>query len=317
MPQAPSLPSPASGGGHRKKKNEKTIQPGGCVMATELHCVKIAPKGMGLNDFVAMQEGFFAAEGLDVELDWKTFRGTQSSWKNLQYFQRPQDRPYTQDKAEVIQGACVWGSICNASAGMGRFVADAYGVSPWAIFVRPASRIRQPRDLKDVPIAVGMRAGSHFNVPYRLEKFLPLENIKPVNVGGFGARLSALLDGEVEAASLLPPQIDMAEQLGLRAIIEDTFHTIWWVPDDMPADELTKYLKALNRAEIALQHDLPKYLPLWKMSVPAEFQDRNWDYAKFTRGERFVYEPIPQAEFDEVLLQVERWGLDQHLKERG
>ena len=71
-------------------------------MASELRRVKIAPKGMGLNDFVAMQEGFFAAVGLDVEFDWKTFRGTQSSWKDLQYFQRPQDRPYTEDKAEVI-----------------------------------------------------------------------------------------------------------------------------------------------------------------------------------------------------------------------
>ena len=44
-------------------------------MATSLKRVKVAPKGMGLNDFVAMQEGFFAAEGLDVEFDWKTFRG--------------------------------------------------------------------------------------------------------------------------------------------------------------------------------------------------------------------------------------------------
>ena len=34
-------------------------------MASQLHRVKIAPKGMGLNDFVAMQEGYFAAEGLD------------------------------------------------------------------------------------------------------------------------------------------------------------------------------------------------------------------------------------------------------------
>ena len=48
-------------------------------MAENLKRVKVAPKGMGLNDFVAMQEGFFAAEGLDVEFDWKTFRGTQSS----------------------------------------------------------------------------------------------------------------------------------------------------------------------------------------------------------------------------------------------
>ena len=78
-------------------------------MAEPLIRVKIAPKGMGLNDFVAQQEGFFAAEGLDVEFDWKTFRGTQSSWKNLDYFERPQDRPYTEDKQDVIQGACVWG----------------------------------------------------------------------------------------------------------------------------------------------------------------------------------------------------------------
>jgi hypothetical protein len=287
-------------------------------MARELHCVKIAPKGMGLNDFVAMQEGFFAAEGLDVELDWKTFRGTQSSWKDLDYFHRPQDRPYTDDKAQVIQGACVWGSICNASAGMGRFVADAYGVSPWAIFVRPDSRIRQPADLKDVPVSVGMRAGSHFNVPYRLEKYLPLENIKTVNTGGFGARLKALLDGEVEAASLLPPQIAMAEQLGLRRIIADTFHTLWWVPDGSPPDVVTGYLRALDRAEKGLGADLAKYLPLWKLAVPAEFETTHpWDFARFGRGERFVYEPIPRAEFDEVMDQVKRWGLDQYLKDKS
>jgi NitT/TauT family transport system substrate-binding protein len=286
-------------------------------MARELHRVKIAPKGMGLNDFVAMQEGFFAAEGLNVELDWKTFRGTQSSWKDLQYFHRPQDRPYTQDKAEVIQGACVWGSICNASAGMGRFVADAYGVSPWAIFVRPDSRIHQPRDLKDVPIAVGMRAGSHFNVPYRLEKFLALEHIKTVNTGGFGARLKALLDDEVEAASLLPPQIAMAEQLGLRKIIEDTFHTLWWVPDGSPPEVVTGYLRALDRAEKAMDAEPSKYLPLWKLAVPAEFETTHpWDFSRFGRGERFVYETIPRSEFDEVMDQVKRWGLDQYLKDR-
>ena len=50
-------------------------------MSITLRKVKVAPKGMGLNDFVAMQEGFFAAEGLDVEFDWATFRGTQSSWQ--------------------------------------------------------------------------------------------------------------------------------------------------------------------------------------------------------------------------------------------
>ena len=279
--------------------------------------VKVAPKGMGLNDFVAKEEGFFAAEGLDVEFDWQTFRGTQSSWKDLNYFARPQDKPYAAGDAEVIQGACVWGSICNASAGMGRFVADAYGVSPWAIFVRPQSAISKPEDLKDVPVAVGMRAGSHFNVPFRLEKYLPLANIKTVNVGGFGARLTALLNGEVEAASLLPPQIAMAEQLGLRKVMEDTFHTLWWVPSSAPAAIVKGYLNALQRAEEALDADLARYLPLWRLAVPAEFADRAWDFTRFGRGERFVYRPIPHGEFDEVFAQVERWGLDQFAKERS
>jgi len=287
-------------------------------MATPLKHVKIAPKGMGLNDFVAQQEGFFAAEGLDVEFDWKTFRGTQSSWKNFDYFQRPQDKPYTESKEDVIQGACVWGSICNAGAGMGRFVAEAYGVSPWAIFVRPDSKIRRPEDLKDVPVSVGMRAGSHFNVPYRLEKYLPLEHIKVVNTGGFGARLKALLDGEVEAASLLPPQIAMAEQLGLRKVIEDTFKTLWWVPASSAPQVVHGYIRALKRAEDALQANLEKYLPLWKLAVPPEFENVHpWNFRKFGRGERFIGEPIPREDFDIVFDQVHRWGLDDFVKERS
>ena len=281
--------------------------------------VRVAPKGMGLNDFVAEAEGFFAAEGIEVEWDMKTFRGTQSSWKGTDYLQRPQDKPFTEAKdASLIQCACVWGTISNAGAGMGRFVGDCYGVSPWAIFVRPESKIRRPEDLADVPVSVGLRAGSHFNVPFRLEKYLPLERIKTVNTGGFGARLKALLDGEVEAASLLPPQIDMARSLGLREIIADEFHTLWWVPETAPQEDVRAYLRGLDRAEKALQANLPKYLPLWEKAVPPDFKDvHKWDYSKFTRGERFVYQPLPKSEFDQTLEQVKRWDLDQHLKEKS
>src|SRR5258705_1903295 len=116
-----------------------------------------------------------------------------------------------------------------------------------------------------------MRAGSHFNVPYRLEKYLPLEHIKVVNTGGFGARLRALLDGEVQAASLLPPQIDMARQLGLRMVMEDVFHTLWWVPETADPADVRAYLRGLDRAEAALASDLEKFLQLWEKCVPPEF----------------------------------------------
>src|SRR5438105_1620555 len=206
----------------------------------------IAPTGMRLHEWIALEGGYFQAHAIEPIVRWDIVSGIMSSWQGKAYMQRPQDEPFvgTSEPVDVINH-CAWGSVCNAGAGLGKFVPDAYGVARWAIYVRPESAIRRPEDLGDVPIAVGMRAGSHFNVPYRLEKYLPLERIKTVNVGGFGARLSALLNGEVEATSLLDPQISMADELGLRKVIGNTFKTLWVVPTGADRDVMDAYFRAL------------------------------------------------------------------------
>jgi len=110
----------------------------------------------------------------------------------------------------------------------------------------------------------------------------------------------------------------MARQLGLRSVMEDEFHTLWWVPESAPMEDVRAYLRGLDRAEKVLSSDLGKYLPLWEKCIPPEFKDTHkWDYSKFTRGERFVYRPIPRSEFDQTLEQVKRWNLDQYLKEQS
>jgi hypothetical protein len=110
----------------------------------------------------------------------------------------------------------------------------------------------------------------------------------------------------------------MAEQLGLCQIIADTFKTLWWVPDNFAPEVVRGYLRALERAEQAMDADMARYLPLWKLAVPPEFDNYHpWDFTKFGRGERFYYRTLPRAEFDDTLAQVERWGLDQHLGERS
>src|ERR1051326_3696894 len=145
--------------------------------------LSIAPTGMRLHEWIALERGYFREAGIDAVVRWDILSGIMSSWKDRHYKERPQDLPFvgTSEPVDVINH-CAWGSVCNAGAGLGKFVPDAYGVARWAIYVRPASAIRRPEDLADVPIAVGMRAGSHFNVPYRLEAYMPLEQIKTVNV---------------------------------------------------------------------------------------------------------------------------------------
>lgn len=277
--------------------------------------LNIAPTGMRLHEWIALERGYFQAEGIEPLVRWDVVHGIQSSWKGIEYGNRPQDRPFVGEAEPVdVINHCAWGSVCNAGAGFGRFVPDAFGVARWAIYVRPDSKITRPEDLADVAIAVGMRAGSHFNVPYRLEPYLPLDRIKTVNVGGFGARLQALLDGEVEASSLLDPQISMADQLGLRRVIGNTFKTLWVVPPEQERGVLAAYFRVLQRADADLDRDPAACLPLWHYSIPVEFQNREWDFSRFDIGERFVYEALPRAEFDELLAQAQRWGLDDQMR---
>lgn len=286
------------------------------MTAPSLTPIRIAPTGMRLHEWIALERGYFQDAGFAPEIQWHTVTGQmqRTGWDT--YGTRPQDRPFVEGQ-QTITNACAWGSVCNAGAGMGKFISDAYGVARWAIYVRPDSRIRRPEDLANVPIAVGQRAGSHFNVPYRLEAHLPLDQIQTVNVGGFGARLTALLDGEVEATSLLDPQISMADELSLRPVIANTFKTLWWVDPRQDPAQLDAFFRVLQRADADLDRDLASCLPLWRYSVPPEYQDREWDYSRFDAGERFHYQTLPRAEYDEIVAQVERWGLDDHMEHKA
>ena len=231
--------------------------------------IRIFPTGMRLHEWIAFEEGYFRAEGLDPEVMWDV---------------------------------------------MGKFVPDAYGVARHAIYVRPDSRVRRPEDLRGVPIAVGLMAGSHYNVPYRLESYLPLTDIKIEPVGGFGRRLDALLRGEVEAASLLDPQIYMAEELGLRKILGGEFNTLWWVDESSERDVLRRYFAALARADAAIDRDLVRYLPLWMKCVPPEFADRPWRVEQWGPGERFVFARYPAEQLAEIMAAIKRWGMGREMQ---
>src|SRR4051812_43459896 len=107
--------------------------------------LQIAPTGMRLHEWIALERGYFNAAGIEPIVRWDILNGIMGSWKGKEYRQQPQDAPFlgSAESVDVINH-CAWGSVCNAGAGLGKLVPDAHGVARWAIYVRPDSHIRTP-----------------------------------------------------------------------------------------------------------------------------------------------------------------------------
>jgi hypothetical protein len=270
---------------------------------------------MRLHEWIALDENFYQAEGLEPELLSDVMHDVSSHGRDP-YFERPQDRPFRNEGMAVANSACEWGSVCNAGAGMGKFVPDLYGVARFALFAARDSRLSRLSDLAGVPIGVGLMAGSHFTALRTLEMVLPSDRIKIENVGGPGRRLQALLGGEVQVANLLDPEIAIAEIKGLRKLAEGEFRTLFWVSPSIPADTLGGYFRALRRADEALRANPQKYLHLWKRNLPPALVG-DFDWSKFGLGELLVFERYPETTFTETVAFARRWGLDQNMREEA
>ena len=134
----------------------------------------IAPH-MRLQEWVAEEKGYFAAEGLDYE-----FRDELISKEGKKHDLGDKVGAYqTFEKGRTsdISCACHWTVNVAATNGHGKLYRDAYSVSPAGIFVPPDSPIHTPADLAGVPISVGFQSGSHYSTIQALEQYLKPDQI--------------------------------------------------------------------------------------------------------------------------------------------
>ena len=276
--------------------------------------IKVVPHFMRLHEWIALEEGCYEAAGLEPELLPEVMHKV-SSHGGAPYFERPQDRPF-REAMEVANSACEWGSVCNAGAGMGKFVPDLHGVARFAVFARPDSGLTRLAQLRDVPVGVGIMAGSHFTTLRTLEGVLPREHIRIANVGGPGQRLRALRAGEIQVATLLDPEIPIAEEEGLVRLAGGEFRTLFWVSAGIPPDVLAAYFRALRIADETLRAQPQKYMPLWARNIPPGLEG-DYDYSRFGLGELLVFESYPLEIFEATIAFARRWGLDGNMREDG
>ena len=193
---------------------------------------------------VAVEQGFFADEGLNVEYHEDNPKGVEGRVEN--FSERWKESQLREGALEVYP-VCEWGAIERVQQlGKGKIIGLDTTARTGAIMVRKDSRITSLAELRNVPIAVTWHAGTFYAAIEVLEAAgVPFDEIKLVHAND---RLDALLSGETEAAALMEPLVSRAASAGARKIADLRWRGGIVAGDNVNDETANKLMRALNRA---------------------------------------------------------------------
>jgi ABC-type nitrate/sulfonate/bicarbonate transport system substrate-binding protein len=193
---------------------------------------------------VAVEQGFFAAEGLNVEHHEDNPKGAAG---RVEDFSRRWKESQLQKGALEVYPVCEWGAIERVQAlGGGKIIGLDTTVRTGALMVAKDSTIQSPADLRNVPIAVTWHAGTFYAAIEVLEAAgVPFDEIKLVHAND---RLEALLGGTTQAAALMEPLVSRAVAAGARKIADLRWRGGIVAGNDVDEETAAKLRRALNRA---------------------------------------------------------------------
>ena len=260
--------------------------------------LKILPHGR-LPEWVADEQGYFAAEGLEYSFLPEGDYGVRDGERDA----AGQVRTGAFETFGAGRGgadiscACHWATNAAAGQRTGRLVTAAYSVAPCAIVVPPESPVRGPGDLAGVPVGVGYHSGSHFTTVQALEAALAPEDVSLTFQGPPNERLDALLDRQVPAATLFGVPLYIAEAFGFRKVLDATFMIGFLVTGrDVSPDEVARYLAALRRAQMDIDLRPERFKHHHLRAVPEKYRQQV-DVRTFGTGERIVFLPYTREVF--------------------
>src|SRR5215213_6372878 len=193
---------------------------------------------------VAVEQGFFADEGLEVEYQEDNPKGVAG---RVQDFSQRWKESQLQQGALEVYPVCEWGAIERVQAlGKGKIIGLDTTIRTGAIMVRADSRIQSVAELRNVPIAVTWHAGTFYAAIEVLEAAgVPFGEIKLVHAND---RLDALLSGKAAAAALMEPLVSRAAEAGARKVADLRWRGGIVAGEDVDDETARKLRRALNRA---------------------------------------------------------------------
>ena len=193
---------------------------------------------------VALEQGFFAAEGLEWEPQEDNPKGVAGRVQD--FSQRWKESELSQGSLEVYP-VCEWGAIERVQQlGGGKIIGLDTTVRTGAIMVRKDTKVQSLADLRNVPIAVTWHAGTFYAAIEVMEAAgVPFDDIRLEHAND---RLDALLSGKNQAAALMEPLVSRALDAGCRKIADLRWRGGIVAGNDVDEETAAKLLRALNRA---------------------------------------------------------------------
>ncbi len=193
---------------------------------------------------VAVEQGFFAAEGIEAVYHEDNPKGVDGRVKD---FSNRWKEAQLQQNALELYPVCEWGAIERVQQlGKGKIIGLDTTTRTGAIMVRKDLPVRTLADLRNVPIAVTWHAGTFYAAIEAMEASgVPFDDIKLEHAND---RLDALLSGRNEAAALMEPLVSRAREAGCRKIADLRWRGGIVAGDDVDEETAEKIRRALNRA---------------------------------------------------------------------
>ena len=218
----------------------------------------------GLDWLIALDEGLFAKEGLEVELiahgGERDTNVNVSNWNQV-----PSNRGHAdavERSCANIFNACEWGNYRRSQdTAVGcRQLGRRASIVAGAVAVAPDSDIYTPQQLANRTIAVPFHSGTHYLTMQLLEGFVPREMIKLVSSGRPSERYRAMMNGTVDACSVREPWITVAEKNGCRLIVQGFYNGTDSATPEISAEAYAAINRALGEAVRRINANKRKYL---------------------------------------------------------
>jgi len=178
------------------------------------------------------------------------------------------------------------------------------------IFVRPDSPINATIALAGKSVGVQFHQGSHYSSLAMLEGFMPRDEIRVVHAGTVQERYEALMNKEVDAATLMEPWVSLAHKNGCKEIAATFYQGTENADQDLDPKVFEAAMRAVRKAVKLIAADKKKYIHYMLDEIPEKYAKQLTPDDFYLPRLRYVDpQPYTKEEFDRAFNWMVTWDL--------